>query len=170
MARYAAFLRGVNPMNAKMPEVQRAFEGAGFTNVKTFLSSGNVAFEARARPIAALQMRIEDTLEKDLGTRFLTVVRSVESLRAILKGDPYKGFPMEAGAKRVVTFLREPPAVTPALPIARSGASILCLRGTEAFSAYIAGPQGPVFMILIQKAFGKDQTTRTWQTVEKVAR
>jgi hypothetical protein len=26
MPRYAAFLRGVSPMNAKMPEVKRAFE------------------------------------------------------------------------------------------------------------------------------------------------
>jgi len=33
MPRYAAFLRGVSPMNAKMPEVQQAFEAAGFTDV-----------------------------------------------------------------------------------------------------------------------------------------
>jgi hypothetical protein len=29
--------------------------------------------------------------------------------------------------------------------------------------------KGPVFMTLIEKALGKDQTTRTWQTIEKVA-
>src|SRR6187401_2456666 len=29
MPRYVALLRGVNPMNAKMPELKRAFESAG---------------------------------------------------------------------------------------------------------------------------------------------
>src|SRR6266480_8040419 len=48
MPRYAALLRGVSPMNAKMPELKAAFESAGFTGVKTLLSSGNVAFTARA--------------------------------------------------------------------------------------------------------------------------
>ena len=31
MPRYVAFLRGVSPMNAKMPELKAAFEAAGFT-------------------------------------------------------------------------------------------------------------------------------------------
>jgi hypothetical protein len=42
MRRYVAFLRGVNPMNAKMAELRRCFETAGFTDVRTVLSSGNV--------------------------------------------------------------------------------------------------------------------------------
>jgi len=44
------------------------------------------------------------------------------------------------------------------------------LRGNTAFSAYVRTPKGPVFMTLIEKAFGKEQTTRTWETVEKAAR
>jgi uncharacterized protein (DUF1697 family) len=46
MKRYAAFLRGVSPMNAKMPELRAAFEAAGFEDVRTLLSSGNVVFGA----------------------------------------------------------------------------------------------------------------------------
>jgi uncharacterized protein (DUF1697 family) len=30
MKRYAAFLRGVNPMNASTPKLKQAFERAGF--------------------------------------------------------------------------------------------------------------------------------------------
>ena len=41
MPRYAAFLRGVTPMNAKMPALKTAFEAAGFTDVRTRLSVGN---------------------------------------------------------------------------------------------------------------------------------
>ena len=50
------------------------------------------------------------------------------------------------------------------------GASILAMKDREIFSAYLPTPKGPVFMGLIQKTFGKDQTTRTWDTVAKVVR
>jgi hypothetical protein len=34
----------------------------------------------------------------------------------------------------------------------------------------VPGPRGPVFMTLIEKTFGKDVTTRTWDTVAKAAK
>ncbi len=37
------------------------------------------------------------------------------------------------------------------------------------FSAYLPSPKGPVFMTLIEKTFGKEVTTRTWDTVRKLA-
>src|SRR5207237_160672 len=103
MPRYAAFLRGVSPMNAKMPELKAAFESAGFTDVRTLLSSGNVAFTASAASEIALERRAEGAM-------------------------------------------------------------------LEVFGAYLPSPKGPVFMALIEKTFGKDVTTRTWDTVGKVAR
>ena len=54
------------------------------------------------------------------------------------------------------------------LPIELDGARILSVRGTEVFSAYIPSPRGPVFMKLIEKTFGEEVTTRTWDTVGKV--
>jgi hypothetical protein len=50
------------------------------------------------------------------------------------------------------------------------GARILALQDREIFSAYLPSPKGPVFMSLIDKTFGQDLTTRTWDTVAKVAR
>ena len=67
-------------------------------------------------------------------------------------------------------FLRAEPEATPALPIELHGARILRLEGREAFSTYLPTPKGPVFMSLIEKTFGKDVTTRTWETVAKLAR
>ena len=43
-------------------------------------------------------------------------------------------------------------------------------RGREAFTIYVPTDKGPVFMKLIEEAVGKEQTTRTWQTVEKLAK
>ncbi len=170
MPRYAAFLRGVSPMNAKMPELKRAFELAGFTDVKTVLSSGNVVFDARAASEDALAGKAQTAMQKHLGRSFGTIVRPVDELREMLETDPFEPFDVSPDAKRVVTFLRGEPASTVALPVERDGAHILCVHGREAFTAYVRSPKGPVFMALIEETFGKDVTTRTWDSVAKVAR
>ncbi len=169
MPRYAAFLRGVTPMNAKMPELKRCFAAAGFTDVETVLSSGNIVFTARAVSVPSLERKAEAAMGERLGRSFLTIVRPLDALRAILASDPYDGFRLAPGSKRIVTFLRKAPASKISLPIEVDGARILRVEGAEVFSAYVPSPRGPVFMTLIQKTFGEEVTTRTWETVKKVA-
>jgi uncharacterized protein (DUF1697 family) len=170
MPRYAAFLRGVMPMNAKMPDLKRAFERAGFNDVKTILGSGNVVFPARSAKPSSLERKAEAAMQAELGRTFMTIVRPVEALRELLESDPYGAFELEPGARRVVTFLRAGGASNVTLPVEESGARVLVVVGGEAFSAYTRTANGPVFMKLIERSFGKDQTTRTWETVVKVAR
>lgn len=158
------------PTNAKMSELQRAFEAAGFTDVTTVLGSGNVAFNARTASAAVLERRAEAAMLDQLGRAFMTFVRPVDELETLLESDPYRAFRLEAGAKRVVTFLRDKPSGKLKLPAARDGARILLAKGREVFSAYTRTPKGPVFMTLIAETFGKDVTTRTWDTIGKVAR
>src|SRR5258706_6750526 len=169
MPRYAAFLRGVSPMNAKMPELKRALEAAGFKDVATLLSSGNIVFDAPRGSNESVEKRVEAAIEKGVGKSFMTIVRSIEELRALLESDPYRGTRLTPEAKRIVTFVRKPPASLK-LPIERDNARILRLEGSHLFTAYLPTPKGPVFMALIEKAVGKQQTSRTWQTLEKVAR
>ena len=170
MQRYVAFLRGVSPLNAKMPELKHCFEEAGFTNVKTVLSSGNVVFDARTSKEAALQRRAEAAMDAALSRSFYTIVRPIERLQRILKADPYAAFELPQGAKRVVTFVRESHPVGIKMPIESQGARILCVDDREVFTAYVPGARGPAFMALIEKTFGARVTTRTWETVKKCAR
>ncbi len=171
MPRYAALLRGVSPMNCRMPELKRCFESAGFTDVKTLLSSGNVVFStARAVPLATLQQRAEKAMLEGQGRSFVTLVRPTTHLQRLLEADPFAGFDMPAGSKRVVTFLREPLAASPVpLPLERDDARILRLDGGEVFCSYLPNEKGPVFMQLLEKTFGKEITTRTWDTVTRCA-
>ena len=170
MRRYAAFLRGVMPVNAKMPELKAAFEAAGFKDVKTVLSSGNVVFSSAMAAEASLEQRAEAAMKQHLGREFLTIVRPVDSLGATLARDPYQAFRLPSAAKRIVTFLRGRPRARLELPIEIEGARILAMKDGEVFSAYVPSPKGPVFMTLIEKTFGKEQTTRTWNTLTKVVR
>ncbi|MCG2591524.1 DUF1697 domain-containing protein [Ramlibacter sp. XY19] len=168
MKRFVAFLRGVSPMNCKMPELKRAFEAACFTEVKTLLSSGNVAFDASGAE-RTVRKKAEAAMEQHLDQGFVAFVRPQEELLALLAADPFARFKLAADAKRVVTFLQAEPDDPPKLPVELDGARILALQGRELFSAYVPGPKGPVFMALIEKTFGKDVTTRTWDTVRKAA-
>jgi uncharacterized protein (DUF1697 family) len=170
MPTYAAFLRGVSPLNAKMSELRKCFEAAGCTNVKTVLGSGNVVFEARSKSRSALERQLEAAMLKDLGRVFATTLRSIDELAALLASDPYKAFKLAPKSKRVVTLLHAKPKARMKLPIELDGARILCLKGTEIFSAYVPSPKGPVFMSLIEKSLGKDLTTRTWDTIGKVVK
>jgi uncharacterized protein (DUF1697 family) len=156
-------------MNAKMPELKRCFEEAGFTNVKTVLSSGNVVFDARQTREASLEKKIEAAMQNALGRSFYTIVRPADFLQSLLKTDPYRAYATPESAKRVVSFLREPGTAKLMLPIASDGAQILSVVGREVFTVYVPGDKGPVFMKLIEKAFGVGVTTRTWETVKKCA-
>ena len=167
MPRYVAFLRGVSPMNAKMPELKAAFEAAGFTNVKTVLASGNVVFDTRKAKDAALERKCEAAMESALARSFATIVRSVEHLQAMLEGDPFARFKLAANDKRVVTFLKHPKPDALELPIEFEGARILAMDGGEVFAAYLPQENNPAFMKLIERTFRKEVTTRTWETVKK---
>lgn len=159
-------------MNCRMPELQRSLEQAGFSEVKTLLSSGNVVFSTpRAASIARLQKRVEKAMLDGAGYGFATIVRPTEYLQQMLDADPFAEFKLPPLAKRIVTFLREPQTVDEVeLPIARDEARILKRVDGEVFSVYVPNDKGPVFMQLLERTFGKQVTTRTWDTVAKCAR
>src|SRR5688572_1962108 len=96
---YAAMLRGVSPMNCKMPELKRSLEHAGFTNVRTVISSGNAVFTTRKTSEESLQKKCEAAFEEHLGKAFLTIVRTIDDLEALLASDPYKKFNRPDNAK-----------------------------------------------------------------------
>lgn len=169
MPRYVALLRGVSPSNAKMPALKACFEKLGFTDVKTVLSSGNVVFSGGRKSEAALARELEAGMAKHLPRSFPVIVRTSDHLRSLIETDPYAGFRIPPAAKRVVTFLSQAHTEKLSLPIELDGASILAVKGSEVFTAYVPHARGPVFMTLIEKTFGRNVTTRTWDTIRKCA-
>jgi uncharacterized protein (DUF1697 family) len=152
-----------------MPQLKECFQAAGFGEVRTVLSSGNVAFDARAAIWAALEREAEQAMLASWGRAFPTIVRPAEYLQDLVARDPFAEFTLPPAAKRVVTFLRNAASSDLELPIERDGASILKVMHTEVLTAYEPGPKGPVFMALLDRTFGKDITTRTLDTVRKCA-
>jgi uncharacterized protein (DUF1697 family) len=88
--RYAALLRGINVGGRNpvpMVELREVFTTAGFTDVSTYIQSGNVLFSA-ARPGAGLEGHIEEVLEQRFGVPIVVVVRSLRQLRSVVGSAP----------------------------------------------------------------------------------
>jgi uncharacterized protein (DUF1697 family) len=155
-----------------MPQLRDCFQAAGFEDVRTVLSSGNVAFStdvATGSPVAVLEGKAEQAMLTTLGRAFPTIVRPAEYLQALLASDPFTEFTLPPTAKHVITFLRRAERRRIELPLERDGVRVLKQVATEVFTAYEPSPKGPVFMTLLERTFGKDITTRTLATVEKCA-
>ena len=170
MPQYAALLRGVMPTNCKMADLRKALESAGFTDVKTVISSGNAVFSSRKASERAIAKKCEAAMQKVMGRTFMTFVRSIDDLQSVLDRDYFASEKLPPNAKRNVTFIAELPKTKPKLPVDLRGARICGLEGDVAYTFYVPGLADPSFMTAIEKAFGKNVTTRTWETVGRIVK
>ena len=88
----------------------------------------------------------------------------------MVQADPYKGFAIPKDAKCVITFLDESAKTDLKLPHHQDGASILRIKDGVAYSAYVRTPKGAVFMMVLEQAFGKGITTRTWDMINRLVK
>jgi uncharacterized protein (DUF1697 family) len=111
MGRYVALLRGINVGGKnliKMVALKGCFEEHGFSEVLTYIQSGNVVFSAKASGAAALCRRIEAALAETFSYRASVVLRSDEEMRAVVRRAP-KAFGKEPAKYRYdAVFLKAP--------------------------------------------------------------
>ena len=91
MIRYIAFLRGVNisgKNKVPMAELKRCFEELDFSEVKTYLNSGNVAFSSDEDNIEVLTSQAEMIINRQFGLDIPVFVISKEKLEDILQNAP----------------------------------------------------------------------------------
>ena len=110
MSRYIAFLRAINVggHNVKMEALRQLFEGWGFSNVETFIASGNVIFETPETDPAALETTIASGLRQALGYEVATFIRTPAEIASIAKAQPFPPADLEAAAAFNIAFLAKP--------------------------------------------------------------
>ena len=91
MPRYIAFLRAINVggHNVKMTQLRTLFEQLEFSNVETFIASGNVIFDSPATKVPQLEQQIERHLQAALGYAVATFIRSAAELAAVAAYQPF---------------------------------------------------------------------------------
>jgi uncharacterized protein (DUF1697 family) len=73
-----------------MNVLREAFESLGFVRVATFLGSGNVVFETRAKDSGALERKIERALQQALGYTVPVFIRTHAELKEIASWEPFE--------------------------------------------------------------------------------
>ena len=108
MIRYIALLRGINVSGQKiikMEALKNIFESLKLKNVKTYIQSGNVIFDASEKNSVLLNERIEKHLNKSLGYKVSVMLRTVTELGEIIKLNPYKKIDIDKDIHLYVSFL-----------------------------------------------------------------
>jgi uncharacterized protein (DUF1697 family) len=108
MTTYAAFLRAVNVGGTgKLPmsELHAMCESLGFSNVRTYIASGNVVFESKL-PEASAKAKLERCLETYTGKPVGVLVRTAAQLAAVLANNPFSS---AVPNRTVAIFLDAPP-------------------------------------------------------------
>jgi uncharacterized protein (DUF1697 family) len=171
---HAAFLRAVNlgsTRKAGSKELIACFEEAGFDEVASFRTSGNVVFAASG-DTGKVRKRIESAMEQDFGFEVPAFVRTAAQVKAIAKQKP---FPAKAAAtskgKLQVALLEKKPgakAKKEVLALA-SDDDRLALKGTELYWLPSGGTQkSKLDMKTIDRVLGSN-TLRTMGTIEQLA-
>ena len=91
MKRYIALLRGVNISGRNkvpMAELKLGFESLGFSDVRTWLNSGNVVFSGEKAEAAALTGQIEGMIRREFGLDIPVFLMPQEELADILRHAP----------------------------------------------------------------------------------
>lgn len=173
MATYVALIRGIGPgdpqkTNKKLCGV---LETLGFSNVRSVISSGNVIFESDESDIRKLESKIEAAWPALLGFRATTIVKSQAQLQKLLDADPFNGTPHAEGSYLLVTFFRRPAKPGFSLPFQPPGKpyKIIGYADDTLFSVTDNSViKTSDLMTWLERQFGKDITSRTPLTVQRI--
>ncbi len=170
--QYVAFLRGINVggnVLMKMSDLQKAFETAGFKNVKTVLASGNVMFESDEKNPDSVTEKIEAFLKKKWKRDITVFVRTIDELEKMAALRPFKGVDVTPNTRLYVTFLYEfsRGVKIPELP---ANVKITRMKDDAVFTVVeLTQDEGtPDAMAALNKVLGPKITARNWNTIEKI--
>ena len=173
VAEYVALLRGIGPTNPNMrnERLRAVFEGLGFKNVRTVISTGNVVFESDSTDTASMEATLETAWQEKLGFTSTTIIRSIEDVAALVEMDPYQGLEHGPASYLLVTFFKQRPAFDFEFPleppdrpyrlVGRSDREVFSLTDTT-------GAGASDLMAWLERQFGKEISSRTWATVHRI--
>lgn len=111
MNQYIAFLRAINVGGrfVKMDVLRQQFESLGFSQVQTYIQSGNVLFTTTAAGPTQLEQAIEQQLREELGFEVSTLIRTPAEIVEIAAYQPFPEAKFTAKSTLYISFLKEEP-------------------------------------------------------------
>lgn len=167
-----ALLRAVNVGGRKLPmaALRDLCGRLGWTNVATYIQSGNIVFAA-AGDDAALEAELEQAIESEFGLDVPVIVRSQAEWAKLAASNPFADAAREAPNRVQLIVSKRPPAADAAEKLAaraQAGERVAAAGG----GIWIDYPEGvarsKLTPTLIDKAIGSAATGRNYRTVIKL--
>jgi uncharacterized protein (DUF1697 family) len=169
-----SLLRAVNVgghSKMKMETLRSVYESLGFTNVRTYVQSGNVVCASRPKDLRKLAAQIEEAIDREFGFRPDVILRSVDELREVVAKNPFADRDGIEPGKLAVNFLS-------AEPSEEARAKVLAIKADpeelrfEGKHLFIYFPNGmgrtKLPLATIGRALKVSSTARNWNTVTKL--
>jgi uncharacterized protein (DUF1697 family) len=174
MSTYLSILRGINVSGQKMIKMdalKKMYESAGFTNVRTYIQSGNVVFESKTQKnLASL---IGKKIKETFGFDVPVIIRTQKEMKAIVEQNPFlKDKNMELD-KLHVTYLSETPSTENLAKISayNSASDLFIIKDKE---VYLHCPKGygntKLNNTFFESKLKITATTRNWKTTNELLR
>lgn len=112
MTTYISVLRGINVSGQnkiKMDALKELYENLHFTNVQTYIQSGNVVFQCDKSEQKDMALRISQLLQKKFGFDIPVIVLEMAEFKRIIDSNPYQNDPSRDISHLYVTFLAGKP-------------------------------------------------------------
>lgn len=174
MTRLVAFLRAINVggHNVKMDVLCELFESLGYSDVKTFIASGNVIFETTAKNTHSLEIQIEKKLKASLGYDVNTFIRTGPQLSEIIEHKAFSQRQLDSARALNVAFIAE--------PLDDDARNRLMTRKTVIDDFHVNGreiywlcrrkqSESKFSNVVLEKTIGRPSTLRGLNTVSKLA-
>jgi len=174
MVTYIALIRGINVTGNKivpMAKLREMFEALGFKQVRTYIASGNVIFQAAKTAPEKLSRKIEAEILKEFGFSASVITKTPEELAAALSNNPFLKEKNIDPSKLHVSFLSDVGAEAGISKLAalETGCDRFHCVGRE---IYLHCPDGygntKLNNNVLEKLLGVTATTRNWNTVSKL--
>jgi uncharacterized protein (DUF1697 family) len=170
---YLALLRGINlgPKNKiLMPDLVEVFTKAGCKDVRTYIQSGNVVFEATRELSTRLPELIAKEIQRRFGHKVPVMLRTTGEMREVVRKNP---FLKEGAAEDIlhVMFLTDlpKPGAAKSLDPERSPPNRFIVRGKEIYLLFPAGfARTKLTSSYFDSKLATIGTVRSWRTVTKL--
>ena len=170
---FVALLRGVNVGGnnmISMKALKECFEAIGFTEVSTYINSGNVIFKTKEPDARKLERKIEQMLVKDFQLDSKVVVRSLAEMEKLVKSLPAT-WNDPSRWRYYVIFLRhsiDSENILEGLTADADVEEIVYRPGTLLWSALISELTRSKIQKLLSKKIYQDITIRNLNTTNKL--
>lgn len=174
MITLTGFLRGINVgghHKVPMAELRNGLTEIGCFNVRTLLNSGNFVFDTKQTNIQDLENTIEDFISKLFGFPIPVILKTKKEISDLVDENPFITINTHKDIRLYVSFLKDTPKLDLAIPYLSADKSykIISIKNKTILSVLdLSTMKTPKGMDELEKLFGKNITTRNWNTIKKI--